>query len=84
MITYNCPHCHKPPTVTVDPDGYIYRCEVHGHMAMGKSVEETIRHWNRYVQFIVTGDIEHSYRLYSNPVERAIFRGLYGISDKEI
>lgn len=84
MTTYDCPHCHKQPTVSIDRNKYVYQCLTHGHMAIGSSIDTAIRYWNRYIQYIITGDISNSVRYYGSDTERAVFRGLYGIYKGEL
>ena len=82
---YRCPNCLSLPVMTIDQDGYTLRCNqlTHDHMAIGNNMDMSIRHWNKYVQFVVNKDINNTIKTYGSRLERAIFRGLHGISPNE-
>lgn len=84
MIFLNCPDCKSKPTIEPYNNTYMARCVNvnHDHIAMGGSIESVCKNWNRYIEFIITKDINVSSR-YMNKLERVIFRGLYGIDNKE-
>jgi uncharacterized radical SAM superfamily Fe-S cluster-containing enzyme len=48
-----CPQCRRFPAITTEaPNTIILRCEEHGHIAQGLSLDQAIAHWNRYIEFI--------------------------------
>jgi hypothetical protein len=51
-----CPECHILPIVKIDQPYFgavamVLECEQHGHMAMGDSLAQAVKHWNTYVRF---------------------------------
>lgn len=68
----DCPQCDVVLEVKPEEDGFFIRCSRHGHEAKGYSPEQTIHHWNLYVEWIIRqaaidaadrheAPIEHSY-----------------------
>lgn len=56
-----CPICHLVPMVRLEPSAYdgtekvFLRCEQHGHVASGANLDEAVKHWNIYLEFIALG-----------------------------
>jgi hypothetical protein len=53
-----CPDCLKVPTTSIIESAFDnrpvaeLRCELHGHVAQGDTVEQAVHHWNIYVTFV--------------------------------
>lgn len=55
-----CPTCHKLPMLTMEEkvlgnpgEDYVFRCNEHGHVSSGETLEQALKHWNRYIQFVL-------------------------------
>jgi hypothetical protein len=55
-----CPTCQLVPVVGLEDkvlgqpgSDVVLRCAVHGHTAMGDDLEMAVRHWNRYITYVV-------------------------------
>lgn len=48
-----CPTCHHIPLVEVEELDYaVISCDEHGHIAQGHDVEQAVKHWNHYIEFV--------------------------------
>jgi hypothetical protein len=56
-----CPTCKQVPDIIIeDIQHTTIQCIQHGHMAMGADVEQTVRHWNKYISFVTRDAVQNA------------------------
>lgn len=60
------------------------QCEKCAHMALGKTQDEMVQHWNRMVQGLITTAPDYlQHQGYMTPQARAIYNALFSIDKNE-
>lgn len=62
-----CPTCLHLPTVTMEPkvlnqlgEDTVLRCQMHGHVAQGDTVEMAVINWNKWISYVIAKAAEHA------------------------
>jgi len=69
--TMPCPQCNAPLEMKPEKEGFVLRCDRHGHEARGCDPNQTIRHWNIYIAFIVRQAAQDAIRNRHSPIEHS-------------
>lgn len=81
---YRCPQCFSIPVVKLnDPMRYTLQCPEHGHMAGGDTIEKAIKHWNMYIQGLITNAPDCIRKRSETKTEKTINDAMFGIDPKE-
>lgn len=53
----HCYQCSRLPEVKIESSGtdtlnVVLECRLHGHVAMGDSIKQAVKHWNHYILFM--------------------------------
>lgn len=81
-----CPQCHLLPELEIDTEAhYAFElfCERHGFRARGKTPFETVSHWNRFIENVVTAQTPILRGGRESPTARLVFNALHGIDRHE-